>query len=82
MTHSEHQRRVREISKYIIELREEYEGIRESVSDRDHALFVGYGPIKNPKLVMVVIVENGESGSTVAAPIAQKIIDEYLKEDL
>ena len=43
---------------------------------------MGYGHIKNPKLVMVVIVENGESGSTVAAPIAQKIIDEYLKEDL
>ena len=73
---------IKSLTEEDLSVREEYEGIRESVSDRDHALFVGYGPIKNPKLVMVVIVENGESGSTVAAPIAQKIIDEYLKEDL
>ena len=59
-------------------VKEEYEDIRQEVSNRDHALFVGYGPVPEPKLAVVVIVENGESGSTIAAPIAQRLIDEYL----
>ena len=71
---------IKSLTEEGLSVREEYEEIRESVSDRDHALFVGYGPIQEPKLVMVVIVENGESGSSVAAPIAQKIIDTYLRE--
>ena len=69
---------IKSLTEEGLSVREEYEEIRESISDRDHALFVGYGPIQEPKLVMVVIVENGESGSSVAAPIAQKIIDSYL----
>jgi penicillin-binding protein 2 len=59
-------------------VKEEYEDIRQEVSNRDHALFVGYGPIPEPKLTVVVIVENGESGSAIAAPIAQRLIDKYL----
>ena len=58
-------------------VKEEYEDIRQEVSNRDHALFVGYGPIPEPKLTVVVIVENGESGSAIAAPIAQRLIDKY-----
>lgn len=61
-------------------VKEEYEGIRQNVTNRDHALFVGYGPIPKPELTVVVIVENGESGSAIAAPIAQKLIDKYLEE--
>ncbi len=61
-------------------VKEEYEDIRQEVSNRDHALFVGYGPIPEPKLTVVVIVENGESGSAIAAPIAQKLIDKYLSK--
>jgi len=60
-------------------VREEYEDVRQEESNRDHALFVGYGPIPEPELTVVVIVENGESGSAVAAPIAQKLIDNYLR---
>jgi len=59
-------------------VKEEYEDIRQEVSNRDHALFVGYGPVPEPKLTVVVIIENGESGSTIAAPIAQRLIDKYL----
>ena len=33
-------------------------------------------------LAVVVIVENGESGSSVAAPIAMKLIEQYQKEEL
>ena len=47
---------------------------------RDHALFVSYGPLPNPKLVVVVVIENGESGSTVAAPIAKKMIESFISE--
>ncbi len=61
-------------------VKEEYEGIREIEKDRDHALFVSYGPLPSPNLTVVVIVENGESGSTVAAPIALKLIQKYQKE--
>ena len=56
-----------------------YQEIRENISLRDHALFVGYGPVEDPSLVVVVIVENGESGSLVAAPIVKKAIDLYQK---
>ena len=56
-----------------------YQEIRENISLRDHALFVGYGPVEDPSLVVVVVVENGESGSLVAAPIVKKAIDLYQK---
>ena len=61
-------------------VKEEYEGIREIEKNRDHALFVSYGPLPNPNLTVVVIVENGESGSSVAAPIAMKLMEQYQKE--
>jgi len=63
-------------------VKEEYEGIREIEKNRDHALFVSYGPLPNPNLTVVVIVENGESGSSVAAPIAMKLMEQYQKEIL
>ena len=63
-------------------VKEEYEGIREIEKDRDHALFVSYGPLPNPNLTVVVIIENGESGSSVAAPIALKLIQKYQEEIL
>lgn len=45
---------------------------------RDHALFISFAPLDNPKIAVAVIVENGSSGSRVAAPIARAIMDEYL----
>ncbi len=47
---------------------------------RDHALFVAFAPVNNPKIAIAVIVENGGHGGSVAAPIAGKVIDYYLKE--
>ena len=44
----------------------------------DHALFVAFAPLENPKIAVSVIVENGQSGSRVAAPIARAIMDKYL----
>ena len=39
--------------------------------ERDHALFVGYAPVKNPRFAVAVVVEHGGSGSSMAAPIAR-----------
>ena len=59
----------------------EYKFLREDESLRDHALFVGYGPVEDPKLVVVAIIENGESGSAVAAPLVRKAINLYSKNE-
>tara|TARA_B100001093_G_C26805181_1_gene1005146 strand:- start:303 stop:1988 length:1686 start_codon:yes stop_codon:yes gene_type:complete len=56
-----------------------YQEIRENVLLRDHALFVGYGPLEDPSILVVAIVENGESGSLVAAPLVKKAINLYQK---
>ncbi len=45
---------------------------------RDHALFISFAPAKKPKIAVAVIVENGGSGSSTAAPIARRIMDLYL----
>ncbi len=45
---------------------------------RDHALFIAFAPIKNPQIAISVIVENGGGGGAVAAPIARKVLDEYI----
>ena len=46
---------------------------------RDHALFVGYAPISNPKYSVCVVVEHGGSGSSVAAPIARDVFRHLFK---
>ena len=45
---------------------------------RDHALFVGFAPYKNPKVAISVIIEHGGSGSSQAAPIAAKIFKKII----
>jgi len=58
---------------------EEYdaEEIRERL--RDHALFVGFAPVDDPRIVVSVIVENGGSGSGTAAPVARAMFDAWLQ---
>ena len=45
---------------------------------RDHALFVAFAPLEDPRIAVAVIVENGGHGGSVAAPIAKAIMDRYL----
>ncbi len=45
---------------------------------RDHALFVGFAPFDDPQIAVAVIVENGEAGSSAAAPVARKLFDAHL----
>ena len=46
---------------------------------QDHALFISFAPFESPEIVVAVIVDNGGSGSAVAAPIARDIINFYFK---
>ena len=48
---------------------------------RDHALFVSFAPVDDPKIAVVVIAENGGHGGSVAAPIAGQVIKQYLEEN-
>lgn len=70
---------IKSLTEENLTVQEEYENVRKDIKKRDHAIFVGYGPVPNPNLTVVVVVENGESGSAVAAPIAKLIIDRYQK---
>ena len=45
---------------------------------RDHALFVAFAPVEDPRIAVAVIVENGGHGGSVAAPIARQVMDAYL----
>jgi penicillin-binding protein 2 len=45
---------------------------------RDHALFIAFAPLDAPRIAVAVIVENGSSGSRVAAPMARAMMDQYL----
>jgi penicillin-binding protein 2 len=60
---------------------EEYEEDKISKKLRDHALFVAFAPTDEPRIAIAVIVENGGHGSSVAAPIARKMMDAYLLND-
>lgn len=45
---------------------------------RDHALFIAYAPADKPEIAVAVMIENGESGSGVAAPVAKAVLDAWL----
>ena len=50
-----------------------------SDATQDHAWFVGYAPADDPKIAVAVVVEHGGHGGAAAAPVAKKVIEEYLK---
>ncbi len=47
---------------------------------RHHGLFVGFAPYDNPKIATAVIIEHGCSGSGAAAPVAEKVVTQYMKK--
>ncbi|MDA8937049.1 penicillin-binding protein 2 [Candidatus Pelagibacter sp.] len=62
---------VKRISKRERELDLKIDQIR--YKDRDHALYIAYGPYKNPRFAVSIIVEHGGSGSRAAAPMAKEL---------
>lgn len=55
-------------------------GTAENSHGRDHGLFVAYGPVDDPELVVVCIVEHGGFGSVAAGPIVYKAFEEFFQE--
>lgn len=56
---------------------EEYDAETIERKLHDHALFIAFAPADKPEFAVAVVVENGGSGSKVAAPIARKLIQQY-----
>jgi len=48
---------------------------------KDHSLFVAFAPANTPKIAIALIIENGGSGSAVAAPMASKILQYFLEKN-
>jgi penicillin-binding protein 2 len=46
--------------------------------ERDHALYVAFGPYRNPRYAVSILVEHGGSGSSVAAPLAKKLFKKII----
>ncbi len=69
--------------KKFTEAQREAEVKQESLDykDRDHALFIAYAPVSDPKYAISVVVEHGGSGSKSAAPIAKQVIKKVLERD-
>ncbi len=42
-------------------------------NERDHALYIAFGPYKNPRYALSIVIEHGGSGSSTAAPLAKKL---------
>ncbi|HAZ95021.1 MAG TPA: penicillin-binding protein 2, partial [Porticoccaceae bacterium] len=62
-----------------INAEEEYDSSKIDKSQWDHALFVAFAPAEDPQIAIGLIVENGEHGSSAAAPIARMVMDMYMK---
>ena len=49
---------------------------------RSHALFIGFAPVDDPEIAVVVVVEHAGSGGAAAAPVARAVTDAWLLDDL
>ncbi len=54
-------------------------GTAEVLGQPDNAVYVGYGPVSDPQIVIAVVVENGGFGAVSAVPIAHEIYKTYFK---
>ena len=57
---------------------EKYDADKLDKKLHDHGLFIAFAPVEEPRIAVAVVVENGESGSKAAAPLARIVIDAYL----
>jgi penicillin-binding protein 2 len=63
------------VSLEVVEQYEEDEDI--PVKYRDHAWFAAFAPAEAPEIVVVVLAEHGGGGGSVAAPMAQRVLQAY-----
>ena len=68
-----------------ISMKEREQGLRSQDDipweERNHALFVSFGPTDNPRYALAVVIEHGGGGAKTAAPIAKAIMEAALKLD-
>ena len=62
------------------ETKEDYKLVRKNIGNRDHAIIVAFGPMPNPRYAVSVVIENGESGGSVAGPVAIAVLNELITE--
>ncbi|EEX93053.1 penicillin-binding protein 2 (PBP-2) [Vibrio orientalis CIP 102891 = ATCC 33934] len=60
---------------------EEYNADEIAEHLRDHALFTGFAPIDDPKLIVTIVLENAGGGSSQGGPVVRRIFDHALVED-
>jgi penicillin-binding protein 2 len=58
---------------------EKYDASKLAKLQLDHALFIAFAPADEPRIAVAVIVENGEHGSSTAAPVARQVIDAFFQ---
>jgi len=63
---------------FTVKQDEEYDETKITKKMRDHALFIAYAPVEDPRIAVAVIVENGGHGGSVAAPVAKQVMDAWL----
>ena len=85
-------RRLKETKSYVVaaktgtaelvsaDSKDQYVETRLDDSLRDHALIIAFGPIPNPRYAVSVVVENGESGGSVAGPVAISVLNSLIQE--
>ena len=85
-------RRLKSLKSYIIaaksgtvelvstDTKEDYQIVRENKGNRDHAIIIAFGPMPNPKYAVSVVIENGESGGSVAGPVAIEVLNSLLNK--
>lgn len=57
-------------------------GTIENNTGKDHSSYIAFAPKDNPKIAIVVYVENGGWGNAVALPIATLMIEKYLRGEI
>lgn len=64
----------------VIGIAQDEEYNKEEIAEKfqDHALFIAFAPVEAPRIAIAIIVENGGGGSKTAAPIARKMLDQFM----
>jgi penicillin-binding protein 2 len=63
---------------FTVGQKETYNAARLDKRMHDHALFIAFAPVEDPRIAVAVIVENGGHGGAVAAPVARQVMDAHL----
>ena len=63
-----------------LDSKEDYEIVRQDILKRDHGIMIAFAPMPNPKYAISVVIENAESGGSVAGPVAVKVLNSLIKE--